>query len=76
MGIDERSRAADSLSSVLAVYDGFCNLKQVRPSQSLYSTHTRNHLLFFPSTLVLYTMREPFCVVFARCRSFKAVTFS
>jgi hypothetical protein len=77
MGIDERSRAADSLSSVLAVYDGFCNLKQVRPSQCLYSTHTRNHLLSPPpSTLVLYTMREPFCVVFARWRSFKAVTFS
>jgi hypothetical protein len=34
MGLDERSRAADSLASVLAVYDGFCNLKQVRPSQS------------------------------------------
>lgn len=33
MGVDERSRAADALSSVLAVYDGFCNLKQVRPSQ-------------------------------------------
>ncbi|CAO2145870.1 unnamed protein product [Urochloa humidicola] len=29
MGIDERSRAADSLASVLAVYDGFCNLKQI-----------------------------------------------
>jgi len=29
MGLDERSRAADSLSSVLAVYDGFCNLKQI-----------------------------------------------
>ncbi|CAO2152777.1 unnamed protein product [Urochloa humidicola] len=28
-GIDERSRAADSLASVLAVYDGFCNLKQI-----------------------------------------------
>ena len=32
MGLDERSRAADSLASMLAVYDGFCNLKQVRPS--------------------------------------------
>jgi len=32
VGLDERSRAADSLASVLAVYDGFCNLKQVRPS--------------------------------------------
>ncbi|CAL4981961.1 unnamed protein product [Urochloa decumbens] len=29
MGIDERSRAADSLASVLAVYNGFCNLKQI-----------------------------------------------
>ncbi|XP_039823712.1 G-type lectin S-receptor-like serine/threonine-protein kinase LECRK1 isoform X2 [Panicum virgatum] len=29
MGLDERSRAADSLSSVLAIYDGFCNLKQI-----------------------------------------------
>ncbi|TVU26269.1 hypothetical protein EJB05_28807 [Eragrostis curvula] len=29
MGVDERSRAADSLASVLAVYDGFCNLKQI-----------------------------------------------
>ncbi|GJN28698.1 hypothetical protein PR202_gb16855 [Eleusine coracana subsp. coracana] len=29
MGVDERSRAADALSSVLAVYDGFCNLKQI-----------------------------------------------
>ncbi|AQK58668.1 Protein kinase protein with adenine nucleotide alpha hydrolase-like domain [Zea mays] len=27
--LDERSRAADSLASVLAVYDGFCNLKQI-----------------------------------------------
>ncbi|XP_062197501.1 protein kinase STUNTED-like isoform X2 [Phragmites australis] len=29
IGLDERSRAADSLASVLAVYDGFCNLKQI-----------------------------------------------
>nr|CAB3491168.1 unnamed protein product [Digitaria exilis] len=29
MGPDDRSRAADSLASVLAVYDGFCNLKQI-----------------------------------------------
>ncbi|XP_062183271.1 protein kinase STUNTED-like [Phragmites australis] len=29
VGLDERSRAADSLASVLAVYDGFCNLKQI-----------------------------------------------
>ncbi|KAJ1274916.1 hypothetical protein BS78_05G096000 [Paspalum vaginatum] len=29
MGLDERSRAADSLASVLDVYDGFCNLKQI-----------------------------------------------
>lgn len=30
MGLEERSDAAeDSLVSVLAVYDGFCNLKQV-----------------------------------------------
>ncbi|KAL6658275.1 hypothetical protein ACP70R_003861 [Stipagrostis hirtigluma subsp. patula] len=28
-GLDERSRAADSLATVLAVYDGFCNLKQI-----------------------------------------------
>uniref|UniRef100_A0A0D9XQ03 Protein kinase domain-containing protein n=1 Tax=Leersia perrieri TaxID=77586 RepID=A0A0D9XQ03_9ORYZ len=27
--LDERSNAADSLVSVLAVYDGFCNLKQI-----------------------------------------------
>ena len=52
MGLDERSRAADSLSSVLAVYDGFCNLKQVRPSMpELTHTHTHTHKIvtpFFP----------------------------
>ena len=50
MGLDERSRAADSLSSVLAVYDGFCNLKQVRPSlPELTHTHTqKNRYSFFP----------------------------
>ena len=46
MGLDERSRAADSLSSVLAVYDGFCNLKQVRPSMPEL---TQSLLLFPPS---------------------------
>ncbi|KAL6868192.1 hypothetical protein ACP4OV_015037 [Aristida adscensionis] len=29
MGLEERSSAADSLATVLAVYDGFCNLKQI-----------------------------------------------
>ncbi|KAG8089575.1 hypothetical protein GUJ93_ZPchr0011g28872 [Zizania palustris] len=29
LGLEERSNAADSLVSVLAVYDGFCNLKQI-----------------------------------------------
>ncbi|XP_066335109.1 protein kinase STUNTED-like isoform X1 [Miscanthus floridulus] len=29
VGLDERNRATDSLASVLAVYDGFCNLKQI-----------------------------------------------
>lgn len=28
-GLEERRKAADSLASVLAVYDGFCNLKQI-----------------------------------------------
>jgi hypothetical protein len=32
MGVDERRWASDSLASVLAAYDGFCNLKQVRQS--------------------------------------------
>jgi hypothetical protein len=62
MGIDERSRAADSLSSVLAVYDGFCNLKQVRPSQCLYSTHTRNHLIPPPvQSSTLHYVRAILC---------------
>ncbi|KAM3293673.1 hypothetical protein ACQJBY_036923 [Aegilops geniculata] len=28
-GLEERRKAADSLATVLAVYDGFCNLKQI-----------------------------------------------
>jgi hypothetical protein len=56
MGLDERSRAADSLASVLAVYDGFCNLKQVRPSQS--SPGKKMSPFFF----LLYTFRESYCV--------------
>ncbi|CAM0874722.1 unnamed protein product [Alopecurus aequalis] len=28
-GLEDKGKAADSLSSVLAVYDGFCNLKQI-----------------------------------------------
>ena len=53
MGLDERSRAADSLASVLAVYDGFCNLKQVRPSgppsQILPFYYKFHSLCFFAS---------------------------
>lgn len=67
MGLDERSRAADSLASVLAVYDGFCNLKQVRPS---VPELTASILLFFCSTL------SASHTVLIRWRSFKALTSS
>lgn len=57
--LEERRKAADSLASVLAVYDGFCNLKQVRPSvlpKTLSIFVTTTLLLFARVTSGFYSM--------------------
>lgn len=79
MGLDERSRAADSLASVLAVYDGFCNLKQVRPS-----IPPKSYRFFFFDGGLTVSLQVPLCsfasrspLGFVGCYwPFKALTFS
>jgi len=79
VGLDERSRAADSLASVLAVYDGFCNLKQVRPS-----IPPKSYRFFFFDGGLTVSLQVPLCsfasrspLGFVGCYwPFKALTFS
>ena len=73
MGLDERSRAAsDSLASVLAVYDGFCNLKQVRPSLP-----PKSYRLITSFIRSVFSLAVHLALGFVRCYwPFKALTFS
>lgn len=77
MRLDERSRAADSLASVLAVYDGFCNLKQVRsfaPRSQIKSYREKKNRPLYTS-LCFFSLAVP--LGFVRCCwPFKALVFS
>lgn len=78
VGLDERNRAAaDSLASVLAVYDGFCNLKQVRfrPSQILPRNFPQNKKAKKKKNLSPFVYTSALLFSASRSSAFRFVSF-